>query len=319
MRQRPIGRFDGDLVAPVALGRLVLRGPLPQRMLRHPPPLAQLRHGRPVAILVENDLPRRCGQSIMGRLVPGAGRRRLLGPAKGKLAARRRWGVCHAQEHRPAPSHGWRQGRIGPPEQAEPRVRAPVKRRTPLHLPLPDKVDEAADVHQPVPLRRSKGFVQATRDDQLQGLGLHLVSLVFGDPRLKRQQVLLLNALRFGQHLPPSILQRGLGAQHSRARVWKRRVGVMGRAGKQEVRPVAIFGLCAARVANPLRLKDRLEMVLQRLSGPGLAPVLDAQRKRQEAVDIHGVRGLKTASNPFGDDPAFKTPEQLLLPIQPVD
>ncbi|MNE26123.1 hypothetical protein D3C80_1194740 [compost metagenome] len=85
----------------------------------------------------------------------------------------------------------------------------------------------------------------------------------------------MLNASRFRQHLPPAIFQGGLGSQHGQARVRKLRVGVVDLSGKQEVRLVAVLGLCAAGVANSLRLKNGFEVVFQRLTGPGLAAILD--------------------------------------------
>ena len=57
-------------------------------------------------------------------------------------------------------------------------------------------------------------------------------------------------------------------------------------AGEQEVRFLVTLRCRAPGEAELPRPENRLQMVFKALSGPALAPVLDGQAERDEAVDV---------------------------------
>jgi len=95
-------------------------------------------------------------------------------------------------------------------------------------LVLPDQIKELPERHEP-PIRCwPVGTVQRDRHHKPELVPLHFSHLVVGNPRLERQQVLLVDPGSFGQHLTPSPLQRRLDAQHGKEAGVERRIVILG-------------------------------------------------------------------------------------------
>ena len=66
---------------------------------------------------------------------------------------------------------------------------------------------------------------------------------------------------------------------------------------------------------NGVRFKDRLEVILQRVSDSGLTPVLDAERELDEGVDVVA----KALPQPVQHKVPFELAKQCFLPFKPSD
>lgn len=78
--------------------------------------------------------------------------------------------------------------------------------------------------------------LKAARDDELQKVSLHLVRLVQADRGFEREQVLSLDACRFGQDLPPAILAGAFDTEHCQMKWIKPLVSVLFLSREQKVR-----------------------------------------------------------------------------------
>jgi hypothetical protein len=113
--------------------------------------------------------------------------------------------------------------------------------------------------------------------------------------------------------LAPAFLAAGFNAEHAETTFRIGRVVILALSRKEKVWSRATFRKCAARISNAMFLQDLVKMVLQCETCPCLPPILDAQRKFDETVDVFA----ESPTDSIDDKMTFQRAKQYFLAIHP--